>query len=151
MKKALIALLVIFTLFTTTAYASSIDLESMTTDELIELKNKIHQEIMERMQDEDIEEPIYQGTYIVGEDIKPGKYVLVFRNSDFDKKDSDRFFGCGISCYQNSENYDNDNAIFHELLDYDEERGIVLDDGMILVIRSNYGLIKSMVNPSWAP
>lgn len=151
MKKALITLLVIFTLFTTNAYASSIDFGSMSIDELINLKNEICQEIMERLQNEDIEEPIYQGTYVVGTDIKPGKYVLVFRNSDFDKKDSDRFFGCGISCYQNAENYDNDNAIFHELLNYDEERGIVLEDGMILVIRSNYGFIKSMVNPSWAP
>lgn len=150
MKKALITLLVICTLFTTTVYASSIDLKSMSTDELINLKDEIYQEIMERVQDEGVEEPIYQGTYIVGEDIKPGKYVIVFRNSNFNK-DSDRFFGCGMSCYQNSDDYDNDNAIFHELLSYDEERGVVLEDGMVLVVRSNCGFIKLMTTPSWAP
>ena len=150
MKKTLIALLVSFTLFTTTANASSIDLESMTTDELIELKDKIHQEIMERVQDEGIEEPIYQGTYIVGEDIKPGKYVIVFRNEFEDKTKRDLFRGY-IKCYTNSDSAINDNYYFSDRLIIDEECGVNLDDGNVLVIGSNYAMIKSAPKSSWAP
>lgn len=150
MKRALISLLVIFTLFTTTAYASSIDLESMTTDELIELKDKIYQEIMERVQDEGVEEPIYQGTYIVGEDIKPGKYVIVFRNEFEDKTKRDLFRGY-IKCYTNQDAAINDNCYFSDLLIIDEECGIDLEDGNVLVVASNYAMIKPAPKPSWAP
>lgn len=146
MKKTLIVLLVIFTLFTTTAYASSVDLESMTTDELIELRNQIVQEINSRLGFD--ESKIYIGEYVVGQDIKAGDYIIVFEKNDNVERDVG---GGYISLYENKEDADRHKACVSQSYYFGEECYIKLSDGMVMSISYSSGTIKPASKPAWAP
>lgn len=146
MKKILIVLLVICTLFTTTVYASSVELESMTTDELIELRNQIVQEINNRLGFD--ESKIYIGDYVVGEDIKAGDYIIVFEKNDNVERETG---GGYISLYTNQEDYDRRKSCFSQSYYFGEECYIKLKDGMVMCISYSSGTIKPASKPAWAP
>lgn len=76
MKRFLIAL-VALSLFVTCAFAESIDLESMTTDDLVALQSKILKELSKR----DFPTKAFtvpMGEYIVGADIPAGNYRVIY-------------------------------------------------------------------------
>lgn len=74
MKRFLIVL-VALSLFVTCAFAESIDLESMTTDDLVALRDAINAELAKRNFAEK-EVTVPAGTYIIGEDIPAGNYTF---------------------------------------------------------------------------
>ena len=69
---AIIALLI--TLFTPIALSDSIDLSSMSWDELVALSAKINAELMSRPEFKEVTVP--RGAYKVGEDIPAGKWTI---------------------------------------------------------------------------
>ena len=150
MKKTLIALLVICTLFTTTVYASPVDLESMTTDELIELRNQVIQEINSRFSFD--ESKIYIGEYIVGQDIKAGDYIIVFeKNENVVYKSVEGPYGGTVDLYANQEDASRWKSCFSESYYFGEECYIKLKDGMVMSISYSSGTIKPASKPAWAP
>lgn len=74
MKRFFVVLVALF-LFVTCAFAEGIDLESMTTDELVALRDAVNAELVKRNFAEK-EVIVPAGTYIIGEDIPAGCYTL---------------------------------------------------------------------------
>lgn len=72
--KKVIAIFVLLLIVCSVAYAETVNLKGMTTDELIVLKTAIEQELIDRGEAKSIKVPA--GTYIVGEDIPDGKYSI---------------------------------------------------------------------------
>lgn len=146
MKKLLIVLLVICTLFTVTAYASPVDFESMTTDELIDLRDALNAEIANRIGNDDT--LIYVGRYVVGEDIRAGRYVINFLS----KEDSlDTEYGTVVIYY--TEEDDRSMTMNKDVLYFPlgEEGYIELSDGNVVYIKETAASIYSVAKPSWAP
>lgn len=74
MKRFLIVL-VILSLFVTCAFAESVDLKSMTTDDLVALRDAINAELAKRnFAEKEVVVPL--GSYIAGEDIPVGTYSV---------------------------------------------------------------------------
>lgn len=146
MKKLLIVLLIICTLFTVTAYASPVDFGSMTTDELIDLRDALNVEIANRIGNED--SLIYVGRYVVGEDIKAGRYVINFLS----KEDSiDTEYGTVVIYY--TEEDDRSMTMNKDVLYFPlgEDGCIELADGNVVYIKEAAASIHSIAKPSWAP
>lgn len=68
--KRLLLLILVLTLAVSNALAADIDLSAMTEEELIELRAQIDELLG------DSGDMIYEGTYVVGTDIKAGRYQL---------------------------------------------------------------------------
>lgn len=73
MKKFL-GIFLVLSMFIIPAFAEGMDLSSMSMDELYALRVALNSEISSRLLGETT--AIYSGKYVVGEDIKPGTYVL---------------------------------------------------------------------------
>lgn len=75
MKRFLIVLLTL-SLFVPCAFAESIDLKSMTTDDLVALRDAVNAELAKRnFAEKEVVVPL--GNYIVGEDIPVGTYTVL--------------------------------------------------------------------------
>lgn len=76
MKRILCSLLLMVVMISipAVAYGESIDLSRLSTDELLALRAEVEAEIAARITTDRYE--IFNGDYIVGEHIKPGRYVL---------------------------------------------------------------------------
>lgn len=77
MKKFL-GLLLAFMLLVVPAFAENDGFESKTIDDLLVIKNDLDTEIGKRL---GAIGPVYSGTYVVGQDIKAGQYVLHVENA----------------------------------------------------------------------
>jgi len=151
MKRLLVAL-VLVAMMMSTALAEVIDLAAMSTDDLIQLRQQITDEINTRAADPSDERLVPEGIYVVGKDIKAGKYVL--------KHYSDLFFSSFVVVFENLEAYQTkklDRAAADEgLIVYQNQlrKGgsvyISIEDGQALLIDGGALLLVSE-NPSWAP
>lgn len=143
MRKLLISILVIILMATSTAFADSIDLFSMTTDELIILRNQINDILNERIASDT--SAIYSGNYAVGTDIKAGMYIL-----QFDELAEGETTGI-VWKFASEEDWRNRKYISADYLTIGNEYQIVLEDGMVLEITKAKGIIRPIVKPDWAP
>ena len=143
MRKILISVLVIILMATTMAYAETIDLQSMTTDELLTLRNQINDILNERMMTNT--SSIYSGMYIVGTDIKAGRYVF-----EFGKLAEMESTGV-VMIFENYEAYKNRNYIIADYIRLGVEYQVALEEGMVLEITRGSGTIYSITTPDWAP
>lgn len=145
MKKLIAGLLIACTLFTTSAYASSVDVKTMTTEELVELRNQISEELTQRSDFTD--ELIYIGDYVVGSDIKAGQYIIKYISEIPD--------GTGvILVYSSKEEFETDryNCCVTQLyLEKGQEARLVLEEGQFLRIFDGTLSIRPLLKPSWAP
>ena len=136
-------------LVATPVMASDIDLASMSTEDLVALKDSINEEIANRGGDNIIGE----GTYTVGTDIKAGNFkVTPVKGYDgytsfYIFKDSSEY-----EDYKGG-NYDAGDCVI-DLSGYDEDckdsGNLVLKDGEILYIDRGIAIIEE-VDPSWKP
>ena len=131
--KRLILLILVLTMAVPPALAAEIDLSQMTDAELIELRAQID-EILN-----DNGSKIYEGTYVAGTDIKPGRYEL--------------------TCYQSTLTLMNvmlyaDNTQDDMLEDYHLMTGssvyVNLTEGMVLTLKLGSCYIKT-ASADWAP
>lgn len=133
MKK--LVLLCCCILLTFSCFAEAINLDSMTDEELFRLKDLVVSEINRRGL---LNDWIYPGNYIVGTDIKPGKYILT-----------------GIS--SKTANYkiievDTDEWLHVLSINYGEQWLIELEEGTELYIADHPIKIEAYsATPSWAP
>lgn len=145
MKKMIAGLLVACTLFTTSAYAASVDVKTMTTEELVELRNQICEELTERSDFTD--DVIYVGDYVVGTDIKAGQYVIQYVSELLDSPGV-------ILVYSSKEEFDTDRyncCVSQIYLEEGQEARLVLEEGQFLRIFDGTLSIRPFLKPSWAP
>jgi hypothetical protein len=74
MKKLVLLIVALLLVSIVVVHAEGIDLSEMTTEELIELDLAITEEL--RGRDTIVENYLYQGKYVVGEDFEEGRYLL---------------------------------------------------------------------------
>ena len=131
MKKVL-ALILILLLIYVPVFAEALDFSTMTTDELIALKNSILEEIDARVGQTD-HAHIVEGTYLVGADIDAGTYVF-FRNIDYEYRSTIKLYA-SIDDLKNRE-YISD----YYLSEIDDETRIELTEGVYLVVDGYNGV-----------
>lgn len=130
MKKAL-AFILILLIVAIPALAEGWDFASMTTDELIELRKLITDEINLRTKDDYIHIP--EGKYIVGTDIDAGDYVF-FWAEDYE------VFGVGVGLYDSSDFEHDDYLEYHFFEYYGEEVRMKLSNGQCLFVEDSAGI-----------
>ena len=131
MKKAL-ALTLILLIAAIPVLAEGWDFASMTIDELIELRNSIMDELRSRIGSLDSTH-VPAGTYVVGEDIDPGKYVFFWIKEYEDRS--------AISLYASKEDMEAYNqSTYTTIRKVGEEIQIELIDGAYLQIDGSNGI-----------
>lgn len=138
----------------TEASTVDIDLESMTSEELLSLKEAVMSEINSR---DDLVEIIPQGAYVTGVDIKEGDYLLTTRNDEivyvgvFGSEDD---YAQYLKWKADSENEKRPTIETDASLWTDEDSVTVrLKENNVLYISTNNAVITSTEDnkPSWAP
>ena len=85
---------------------------------------------------------IYQGIYIVGNDIQAGRYLLT--------STSKTYFMCHL--YENMEHKEAHSGGQHEtLLSIGDTLQLVLEDGMVLVVDQGVSYLTIISEADWAP
>ena len=136
-----------------TALAADVDLASMSTDELIALRNQIVDELTIRLGSGDA---IYAGDYKGGVTIKSGTYTITCTKEKENASDDmvlgifdedDIYF-----TYKDSSAYYDfkENAPIYLELDKDFSGVITIEDGQHLVIKWGEAILTPAA-PSWAP
>ena len=130
MKKAL-ALTLILLIVAIPVLAEGWDLASMTTDELVELRNLITDEIKLRVKDGYAHIP--EGKYMVGTDIDAGDYVF-FWAEEYE------VYGVGVGLYDSLDFEHDDYLEYHYFDAYGEEVRMRLLDGQCLHVEDSTGI-----------
>ncbi len=135
----MVAFVVMFTGLTFGGAFDTIDLASIGTDDLIELRNAINEELKNRVNIEN--DYIYSGEYIVGKDIAPGRYLFTNLEDDGFGK-----FAIYDTYVPSDEQYMSD----FKYADIDVPINIVLEEDNLFVI---YNCSKATIvpyTPSWS-
>lgn len=137
----MIALILSFVLFVLPVCAESIDVSSLSDDEL----SILYLSILDEMNTRSIEMSgeIFPGQYIVGIDILPGKYSITYYENDSSIE------RVAISIYENQTGYEKKEGIFRDLWD-SEEYFLDLKEGMIFRLDNASVSIRSIPTPFWA-
>lgn len=120
--------------------AESVDVSSMSYDELFALQEAIRNELSERTKE--LGEPFYAGYYVAGESIKSGSWTI-------QKDDDDESFYYAV--FASTEDYEEGNILANM---YDRDPcsvTISLTDGMILVVECQAKMYITQSIGSWAP
>lgn len=122
MKRILALVLSVF-LLTGSAFAAEIDFASMSLDELITMRNNAEDEICNRvMGDLSL---LYPGVYVVGKDVKEGKYLIACADLEVDEND------INILWYDEEEDYEKSRAEDVDYLEPEEPIFRKLVSGMV--------------------
>ena len=145
MKRLFAIVVAAMMLFSIPTFAADLDLSSMSTEELVELQDKIKAELDSRGYSAN-DSTISEGTYRAGIDIKTGSFKVTAT------KVTGYFFV--VTLYADQESYDNGKPINNNgndgFLSEGDEATFTLTDGMILVISGGSGSIEE-TSPSWVP
>lgn len=143
MKRKVLILTAVFTiLFVVVSSASildDIDLASLNTDLLLELRDKITQELYSR--GEMVNDRIASGDYVAGKTIKPGYYILAKENDGmggvyiYDSEEMKQKFTTSSACNI----WQGDTVTVN------------LQEGMVMSLNKFEGTIVENEKPSWAP
>lgn len=139
MKKFLCLILVLL-FVATAAVAEGFDFADMSLEELLALRVALNAEIAERYEPDSM--AIYNGRYIVGEDIKAGLY-LVYNDNEV----------LGNSMYVSVTYPDDSNRdTLGEFVHYKCPYQLKLEDGSILRISESVSAhLEEIQTPEWAP
>ena len=122
------------------ALGASVDVTSMSLDELVEMRAVISEEINERIGSDS--EVINQGNYLVGKDIMAGAYVLTAM---------DKSVSIGILRDQKALEEKDESALISDLyLTSGESGNIFLESGNVLMIKDSSAQIRENM-ASWIP
>lgn len=139
MKKFLCLFLVLL-FVATAAVAEGFDFADMSLEELLALRVALNAEIAERYEPDSM--AIYNGKYIVGEDIKAGLYLVY--NDNEAGNDNMKI----IVTYPDDANRDT----LGEWIKYQYPYQLKLEDGWILeVVWSVSAHLEEIQTPEWAP
>lgn len=142
MLKRILILILFISLLTVPALSEEMDLTILSLDDLVTLKNKIDQEIINRVGVEDY--AIYEGTYIVDEHIVPGNYKVKCIES------WNHGLGCWVTVLDVSKGTKTQDAISSVFIAVNATTYVSLQPGMSLEISGGTAVMTS-VAPFWAP
>lgn len=137
----MIALILSFVLFILPVCAESIDVSSLSDDDLSSLYASILDEMNKRSMEQTGE--IFPGVYVVGQDILPGKYVIQYAKTE------SSIFWIEAIVFANAEKYEEFDGEGSILSDK-EEMYLDLEEGMVFVLRKGSVIIRSIPTPFWA-
>ena len=141
MKKTLVLLLVLC-IISFTASAEGIDLEHLSTEELIVLHESLDSILEDRFSCQ--LDAIYPGDYVVGKDIKEGSYLF-----SCTKVGIANFWI--LTTYKSEKDFADRNSLARQNLQVGGQAQLNLTDGMVLSVGDGLGTIQTEEKPSWAP
>ena len=150
MRKLITLSLIFLLAFSGSAFAEGIDMEAMSTDALLALREQLSDEINERLGDDNA--LIGDGVYVAGVDIKPGMYQITCAAA-FDDRE---FY---INLFESKENYqkydenrwnNTSYRLFQAALHEGGMATLNLTDGMTIEIYNGIGRVEA-VKPDWMP
>lgn len=155
MKKLFCLSLVFCLMFAISAFASDIDLSSMSDEELLELKTNVDTEVSNRNLDGGFELPI--GVYKIGTDIKAGSYV--FYDLENLEDPVDKIYGIEIPVsriayiewYESEDDFANHENRDIEGIRPESPYRLSLDDNMVLEVTVKPVGIKEAESIPFAP
>ena len=137
--KKFIALVLTLLCFSIPAFAEEVDLSGMDLAALLKLHEQLDSAIQEKFDCELDANGLYQGIYVVGKDIKAGRYLLTMT--------TETYFMCHL--YEDKEAHDGGQ---HEtLLAVGDTLQLTLEDDMVLVIDQGAVSVKMVPKAEWAP
>lgn len=138
--KKFLCLILVLLFVATAAVAEGFDFADMSLEELLALRVALNAEIAERYEPDSM--AIYNGKYIVGEDIKAGLY-LVYNDNEV----------LGNSMYVSITYPDDSNRdTLGEFVHYKCPYQLKLEDGSILRISESVSAhLEEIQTPEWAP
>ena len=150
--KRLVAVTVVLLMLCGVAFASVVDFASMSTDDLILLRQQISDEIKKRANDDN--DVLPRGIYVVGKDIRAGGYILHMLPEEHGNIliiDSEERYQTILEKQYKNETSDltMEGLVFKTYLSFDEQTYLSLKDGQVLI--TNGSGILSSNKPSWAP
>lgn len=150
MRKLITLSLIFLLAFSGSAFAEGIDMEAMSTDALLALREQLSAEINERLGDDNA--LIGDGVYVAGVDIKPGMYQITCAAAFDDREFYINLFKT-IEDYEtyDSNRWENDDYRFFQAALYEGGMATVnLTDGMTMEIYNGIGRVEA-VKPEWMP
>lgn len=140
--KKFIALLLSILCLSAPVLAEEVNFDDMDLAALLALHEKLDAAIQEQMDCVLDGDNIYQGVYVVGQDIKPGRYLLTSL--------SKTYFMCHL--YQDQEHKAAHDGGQHEtLLSIGDTLSIKFEEGMVFVVDQGVVSVKMISDPEWAP
>lgn len=151
MKKILSLVFITMLLISTIAKGEEIvDLTSMPLEELISLRDSINNEIYSRLGFSFEDNQIAVGSYLVGQDIKAGKYEFICTYSDTETHpDGNSMSFCNLVVYAGNDE-ESEKLFAYYYLPVGQKVAFSLEEGQLLQIGRGHGLIQE-VHHSWAP
>lgn len=140
--KKIICLFLVFVMvlsFSGTIFAAGIDLDSMSIEELVELRDNVINKLNELLNP--VNDVIGVGTYLVGRDIKEGVFAITVRE---DESGSYKIF-------ETPEKHEAGEYFAWENVWGNDVVTVNLKEGMVFCILGWSGSIVEEVKPSWAP
>lgn len=125
---------------------AEIDLDSMTTTEKMELFCRLRDDLREELAMPASPDVTGAGKYIVGTDIKAGRYHVTCTSSENGHTCAGSYW-----LYESESMYKKGKTQFTHYMDTGEDAYITLTDGMVLYIDFGTMLLESVESPSWAP
>ena len=150
MRKFL-AILIVCILLTIPALAETVDLSSMSLEELIQLRDAVNTAINEQLDFGFDDSKIGMGYYDVGVDIKPGKYdlICIFAEMEhFSVNDTDQSQCMVVVASDRSDNAEAISEFYY--ITVGQQISVELEEGNVLVIARGNFLIQNSEH-SWAP
>lgn len=137
MKKVVVVISILLLLFCHfSAVCEEIDLSTLSDEQLTELSNRVSQEMFDR--GIVFEEVFPFGEYVVGKDIRAGKYTILVTDTD----PNGIRVGPSILLYSSELDYGNDERNQYASFRSDGSLYVELNDGMVIVIREGYGSVN---------
>lgn len=149
--KRFLSLLVIGIMLATPVFAETIDVSAMSLEELLALRNTVNTAISERIDLSFNDSKIGTGVYVVGKDIKPGRYDLIctFSKIKTYPDGSTGYSLCEIDIFPDAS--DDASSIYsYSFIALGQQFAVELKEGNVLHIKDgNFQIQKS--EHSWAP
>lgn len=140
--KKFIALVLTLLCFSIPAFAEEVDLSGMDLAALLKLHEQLDSAIREKFDCELDANGLYQGIYVVGKDIKAGRYLLTMT--------TETYFMCHL--YEDMTHKEAHDGGQHEtLLAVGDTLQLMLEDDMVLVIDQGAVSVKMVPKAEWAP
>ena len=147
--KRLMVIIMVLLMVTGVAFAYGVDIVSMSTDDLILLRQQISDEIKKRTNDDN--DVLPRGIYVVGKDIRAGGYILHIlpeENGSIWIIDSEESHQKMVE-KQNETDFKMIGLVFTTNLSFGGQTYLSLKDGQVLI--TYVAGILSSNKSSWAP
>lgn len=148
MKRLLVALLLV-AMMMSTGLAEVVDLASMTTDELIELRQQIASEIKKRITDSFDGNEIPTGVFVAGKDIKAGNYTLQMSSESSGNVIILDSYETYLAIMKSKNTDDRTGILLERYVRREDKLYFTIEEGQVLLFEGKGRFVDEQ--PSWKP